>query len=573
VSGAGDKQYGLYPYNRAAVVRAIEACAEVHGDRTQFNPRKVLSRAIRDVLTRNIDVIRSGNFPEPSLLAAESADVGLPSLPTDVREQIEENHPPQEAGRLETLLTFWGALNTQPISDEILRVFSHPSIDIDLESKGPGGSGHSTGGSGPIKKGDDAVEKSVQAQIKHIDEWAKPNGILPQRLASEMRKIVREALLSRIDWFGRAIKEPDKKTIDKAIPDNSRGVSIEGANENLPLGGATPVITIERTAKNAETLKFLVYLKEGYPDLAGEALPRLDALVSEKVDIAKRRILEELAIDDESLTLVAASLIRGAAACGALPSKPKDIDYINACLWSDVGDRADAEGRTPAWLTAYGEYVSARQATVDQLLSAVGEAQGTGAVYAVDFLHLSKIVRKAKVVADAEGDLEVPSWAEAPERKLKALLRANVQQINYWRDLVKRIRALLPPDVTFAETVDAIVEAVKNGQDQGLVKVPDLRALQQLNATAKTWDAGEIKEIERLLDEDERQSGTAKLSSLGALHGVDLARIASYLESSSTWIEAGIRTAEAAGNRVADVDEQLSQTLAYWLDVVKEPTS
>lgn len=575
VSGSDGKQYGLYPYNRAAVVRAIEACAELHGDRVQFNPRKVLSRAIRDVLTSTIDVIRSGNFPQPSFLAEESAGIGLATLPTHVREQIEEQYAPEEAGRLTTLLTFWGALNTQPINEEILQVFSHPPIKIERGSIDPGDSGDAGDSQrgGPSSQNDGLVDKSVQIQTRQIDDWAKPDGtVLPQRLASELRKVVREALISRIDWFDLAIKEPDKKTIDKAIPENARGVSIEGANENLPLGGATPVITVKRTAKNAQTFKFLVYLMNGYPDLAGEALPRLDALVTERVEEAKLRILAELAIDDEALTMAVASLIRGAAACGVLPSKPKDIDFIDACLWSDVSDRGDAEGRTPAWLAAYAEYVNARQAPVDQLLSATGPAQGTGGVYAVDFLRLSKIVRKAKAMADTEDDLEVPSWAEGAHRRLKALIRANQQQIGYWRSLVDRIRALLPSEVTYAEAVDAIVEAVKNGQDQGLVKVPDLRVLQELNTAAKTWDAGEIREVERLLEDVELQSGITKLARLGAPHGVDLERIASYLESSSAWIEAGIRSAEAAGDSVADVDEQLTRLLGYWLDIAKEPT-
>ena len=568
-SGSGDAEYGLYPYNRAAVLRAIRSCAERDGERTLFNPRKVLSRAIRDALNDNLGTIENGRFPPPDFLAEESTYMRLPTLPTHVREQIEENYP-DDAGRIQTLLTFWGALATQDVSDDVLRAFSHPPIKVDLgdpdPDPGPGPGPDPGPGPGPGE-----LPRSLQRQLDSIDAWSAGQ-VLPQAVASDLRKIIREALVSRIDWFHPVIKDPDTATITKAIPENARGVSIEGANENLPLG-IEPLVRVARTARNATTFKGLVLFKGGHPERAGDALPRLDALVSLSVDEAKRRIETELGVDDESIVQAAASLIRGAAACGVLPQKPKEIDYVNACLWRGVGERVDATARAPEWLGAYREYAAARRGPVERLLAGTGAAQGTGGVHAIDIVRLTTIVRKAKTYANTLDSIDVPKWCSDAHRKLKALERTSERQITYWRMLIERIRKHLPADATYTETVDAVIEAASQGQDQGLVKVSDLEELEKAHNAARDLDASGIRKIERLLACAESQEGTDRLSCLGAVAGSDLTSIAGFLESSSLWIEAGIRAAEADEGRVADVDTQLEQIVTTWSEIVRGPNA
>ncbi|MFW6600442.1 protein DpdH [Propionibacteriaceae bacterium Y2011] len=571
-SGSGDAEYGLYPYNRPAILRAIRACAARDGDRVLFNPRKVLSRAIRDTLNSNIEVIESGKFPPAAFLAEESAVMRLPQLPTHVREQVEEDYSAEDAGRVESLLTFWGDAAKKKVSDDIVAVFSHPvlpdvgtddgSDDGDLD-----GDGHDDGGA---KRGE--LPRSLQKQLDDIDKWSQGQ-VLPQGLARDLRKIVREALVSRIDWFDTVIKDPDTMTLARAVPENARGVSIEGANENLALA-VLPFVRIERSARNATTLKGLVLIRDGHPARAGDALARLDSLVSGSVDAAKHRIVDELAFDDASLIQAAGSLIKGAAACGALPAKPKDVDYVNACLWRDMTARPDAAARAPEWIAAYQDYVAARGKAVDQFMAGIGAAQGvSGGVYAIDIQRLLRIVGRAKEVANADDDSGVPSWCTDAQRKLKALLRTNERQILHWNGLTGRIRKYLPEEVSFTETVDAIVEAVKNGQDLGLIPVSNLQALEASNAQARDWDSRCIKEIERLAASVAEQSGTARLTSLGTVVGADLPKIAEFLESSSQWIEAGIRTAETSGGTIADVDNQLDETIKTWLEIVKESNS
>jgi hypothetical protein len=150
-------------------------------------------------------------------------------------------------------------------------------------------------------------------------------------------------------------------------------------------------------------------------------------------------------------------------------------------------------------VSAYRNYLEVRGKVVDLLMAGIGAAQGTGGVYALDIQRLIPIVRQAKDLANSDDDFEVTAWCTEAHRRLKALLRTNGRQILHWKGMIYRIRHHLPESVTFTETVDAIFEAVKNGQDLGLVPVSNLQALEASNAEARNWDSGCVREVERLV--------------------------------------------------------------------------
>ncbi|WP_045820827.1 protein DpdH [Williamsia herbipolensis] len=572
-SGSGNAEYGLYPYNESAILRAIRACATRDGDRVSFNPRRVLSRAVRDVLNTNIDTIHKGLFPPANFLAEESISMRLPGLENHVLEKISSEYSEEDAGRVQSTLEYWGDAGSSTVSDDVVTAFSLPVLPSIIyqppKRKPTNGSRESGGASGGQPNSNHS--RSLQKRLDEIDAWSRGQ-ILPQSTAAAFRKIIQEALVSRIYWYGDVIKTPASSILSKAVPDNSRGVSIEGANENIPLA-LPPIVRIDRSPRNAITLKGLALIQEGHVAEASDTLARLGALVAASVDEAKRRITVELAVGDDALVQAAASLIRGAAACGELAANSKDIAYVNACLWRDTSVRLDAVSRSPEWVSAYQTYVTARGKAVDHLMAGVGAAQGTGGVYAIDFVRLLAIVRKAKSFAELEDDLEVPEWCSDAQHKLKVLLRNTGRQLAFWKDVVTRIRAFLPEDVTFAETVNNIIECVEIGQGLGLVPVSDLQALQVQNADAQGWDARCVKDVERILVSAEHLSGTARLCSIGTVVGVDLLKILRYLESSSLWVDAGIRTAQSDVGTVADVDTQLDETMRTWLRIVKDPES
>ncbi|MFD4292869.1 protein DpdH [Rhodococcus sp. NPDC058505] len=568
--GASGQGYGLYPYNQAALIRAVRACADTDGERIVFNPRRVLARAVRDVLTDNIRTIRDGVFPPAALLRDESARAALPFLPTQVRERIENAFPDPEAGRIETLLTFWGREGTEQIDAGVLRAFSQQPIPSDLVDRTKPGSDPVRGpDKGKTRGPDGTLPPSLRKDLEDVDAWSTGT-TLPQGLANDLRSIVREALLARVQWFDTVIKEPTAETLKKAVPENARGVSIEGANENI---NAEPVVRLSRDARTAMMFRGLLFIRAGLWQQAGPGLPRLDQIVSEHVDEAKRRILDVLAVDEDSLVKATASLIKGAAACGHLPRKAADLDYINAALWDDpTTPRADNAARSPNWQAAYNAYVSQRKDVVKYFLSAVGPSQGvTGAVYAVAPYRMTLIVRKAKVLAASNDEIDVPSWCKEAHRKLKELTRATDSQLEYWQSLLDRIRKHLPTGVTLIETIDATSEATRTGQSHGYVKVREnLASVLARNEDARSWDQSAMSTITRLVESAKTQSGLPRLSTVGTDAGADLPAIADYLDYSANWIEAGIASAEADTGTTADIDEQVMATITQWFATIEE---
>lgn len=569
--GVSSNGYGLYPYNEPAIVRAVNACVEKSPDgkgRANFNPRKVLSRAVRDVLNDNVDVIEDGGFPLPSFLAEESTAMSLTRLPLHVQEKIQADYSEGEAGRLEALLNFWGDRGRKEIDAGILTAFSHepiPETVFDSDSDSDRTDSDRTDGDGG---GTRDIPRSVKKKIEAIDAWANGKK-MPPALASELRIVVREALIARLDWFERVIKDPDVPTVAKAIPAGTRSVSIEGSDEHL---NVVPLVTVKRSARMAMMLRGLVYIGSGFPQLAGEALPRLDALVDGSIDEARERIVGVLAVDDAALTDAAGSLLRGAAACGQLPAKPKDLDLISAVLWrDDRKGRIDASARSPEWMVAFEKYVVARDAAIDRLLAGVGAAQGTGAVHAIDVQRMTTIVRKAKAAATSDARLVVPLWCEPADKELRGLIRASQNQIAHWTALVGRIRTHLPQGVSYLETVDAIIEATRAGQAHGLVKVADLAALADLNAAARGWEPAGIAQLEKLLESANAETGFALLGIVGTQVQGDLVAIAKYLESSTQWVDAGLRDAAADGGETADLDADIDRAIERWLEILTEP--
>ena len=255
-------------------------------------------------------------------------------------------------------------------------------------------------------------------------------------------------------------------------------------------------------------------------------------------------------------------------------AKPKELDFINACLWlPETPDREDAAGRAPGWAAAYRDYVDSRAEAVKRLVNGAGAAQGLrGGVHALDIHRFALIVKNAAQRASSEDDFDVPAWCTDSHRKLRQLSRAAAWQVAHWRSLVERARRHMPESVSLTETVDAINDAAQVGQPHGFVMVSDLARLRDLNAEARTWDGRSLRIVERLVSEAASATGMELLRVVGTVAGADLPKISDYLESSATWVEAGLRRADSGGGAIADLDEEIEKTIVRWAEIVKGST-
>lgn len=562
--GESSDGYGLYPYNRPAIMRAIRSLADRIDNTRTFNPRRVLARAVRDTLGDDQSLITSGQFPPADFLIGPG-QAGLTTLSLGVRARVEEQYGEADSGRLQTLLTFWGDSGRIPVLPGVLTAFSHDPIPAFIfDEQGPGPD------PGEGSEPEPPLPPAVVAKLDAIDKWSSGSAKLAPGLAGDLRGMVREALLARLDWFDPVIKDPDSETLKKALPNNAAGVSIEGATQNIQ--NANPVIVVPRNARIGQMFSGLVLLNAGFPQRAGEALPRLDVLVAPAVDELRRRVMGFLEIDDASLTEAAASLLSGAALCGRVPTAPKDLDLLNALLWADTSHiRTDAAVRRPDWMAAYSSYVDARVAVVERFLAGSGAAQGVGGgVHALDVNRLLPLVRLAWKKVKAGETLVLPAWCKSADLQANTLRRAAVPQIAHWHELVDSVREHVPAGVSYVETVDAIIEATNAGGDLGLVKVNSLPQLPGINAAARELDASSIVAVERVLAALDSAEGETRLALVGSEVGVDLDQIAEFLQSSAKWVNAGLAQAEAEGDVETDLDVSLADAVATWFEIVDE---
>ncbi|GAB3446571.1 hypothetical protein GCM10027517_28990 [Phycicoccus ginsengisoli] len=561
--GESSDGYGLYPYNRPAILRAIQTLADRAGNTRTFNPRRLLARAVRDTLGDDQSLITSGQFPPADFLSGPG-ESGLPTLSLGVRARIEEHYGEAGSGRLQTLLTFWGDTGHSPILPGVLTAFSHDPIPESVFDDEAAPGLDTPDQPGPAT----TLPRALIAKLDAIDKWSDGATLAPA-IAGELRSTVREALLARLDWFDPVIKDPNAETLKKAVPTNAAGISIEGATENIQ--NANPVLVVPRSARMGQMFSGLVLLNAGMPERAGEALPRLDALVAPAVDELRERVVNVLEIDDASLTEAAASLLAGAARCGRVPDAPKDVDLLNAILWADTSqDRADAAVRRPEWMIAYQNYVNSRVVVVDRLLAGVSAAQGTGGVHALDVNRLLPLVRAAWKKVKAGETLVLPHWCKSADLHANALARAAGPQITHWKDLIARIREHVPDGVSYLETVDAVIEATKAGGELGLVKVSNLPELAGINEAARQLNANSIVAVEKVLAAIEKAEGEARLALVGSDVGADLDRIVAFLESSAAWVAAGLAQAEAEGDVTTDLDASLGAAVDTWFEILDD---
>ncbi len=564
--GTSQAGHGLYPYNESAVLRAVRACVDPDNPQL-FSPRRVLAGAIREVLMDAAGLLPRGDFPPGQLLGERTRTAGLPPLPLAVRQRLEEDYPKALAPRFESMLAFWGKGGTRSIPDAVFETFGldpmasgvgdHERAASELDDRVESGPAPSEG-----------LSKSVQRDLEAIEHWSHRDNTLPQHIARSIRSIVREAVLVRVEWFEPVIKSPDAETLRKAVPDNARSISIEGAQEGIGQG-VEPIVRVKRSPGNAVLLQGLILMQSGHAAFSGDALARLDALAVHAAPRARERILAALECGDGELVEAARSLIIGALACGHTTSTARDVDLIRAVAWRGDPNREDMDARHPQWVEGHRAYVAARRGAVERFLNGVGAAQGTGAVHALDTVRLSRIVKMAR------GQLEelptgVPSWSADANRKLAILVQVAPAQVSHWQGLVQRVRRLLPESDSYVDTVDAVVQAAREGQAQGLVKVKDLAALELANDAARRLDARGVPEVEKLLLGASGRSGVLLARMLGAPVGKDLKRIAEYLEESEGWVESGISDAEIDSGAQIDIDEAIETQVNRWIRIVTD---
>lgn len=212
---ATDAEYGLYPFNAAAIDRIIRARQE------RFNPRDMLFVLSQTLLTHS-DEFPNGRFPSESWARLSNPrDFNRPTLPTiaiGVRDQT-AGHPKPE--QRTAMLTYWGGVPERlaNLAPAIHEAFDVPTIaDIDAVGPKPGP------GPGP-------GPRPVPVVVDVVQQWA--DGV---RLDAEYARAIRQA-------FGNAIigaLDPEARLYARGLVDRMFQPDRDVAIENAGGGGQRP---------------------------------------------------------------------------------------------------------------------------------------------------------------------------------------------------------------------------------------------------------------------------------------------------------------------------------------------
>jgi hypothetical protein len=568
--GTSPEGYGLYPFNRSALVRMVHSTADKPDS---FVPRTVLGKVVRPVLIEHARSIGKGTFPDDGARLRFPRAEQDAALGTEVSSVI-ETEDEDDVDRHKFILEFWGNAphSLQQMDDGILRTFRLRRVTGATSEHGSSGSsGRQQAGGTPTEGSTDEPEPPQppkgQSKIDAIELWAGRGEKLDQRVANDLRKIIVEAVHRRFLWTDPPMREWNKTVAGKAWPANSRTVSIEDAYGEK-IGESAP-IRFERKAVTSQFFQGLMRLQNSgrsravdlrrLASIAESSEPHFAAAVEKHGDIS----------DDHLVTGIRAALLGGVLAGRAWPGMGE------AALLAVVFDegrnwtRTDSDSRTDMWNESLERHRAVRFDMVQVLRGSLGVAQGAGEIRMIDAARALPLLKRA-----------VSEWRWRPEATpdwLRGVVGfANLDawvtaQVTTLRSKLERIRALLPEQVSGPKTVEAVRVALNEAPRVGLgpaSREEDTRLRELIEKAEETdWRvvdalASDLRRQADVTANDDKQY-TSALKVAAVDRGPSLEIILEFLTAADRWLsvklpEAKSRTSTAGDAAVRAVQEALT---------------
>lgn len=545
---------GLYPYNFAAVKRAVASAArDEHPD--LFSPREVISRVVNDVLTSQVEAIREGLFPGRSFSDKLPAKTSMERLTIRDRRILESSYDGDELARRINFLEFWGGaqglVNLAPAVHAAFSLSPLPDdLAADVQEKRPRVETPTD------NQPERPLPETLTRYLAAIEHWANGRD-LDTNPARDVRNLVLEAVLHRASWTNPTMRGDGGSlaSVFSARTQAPRWIEIEGTRQVT----GRSLIRFTRSAENAQFFQDLLLAAQGRYEGTRESLARLESIAEEQSPQFQKFAIESQQFTEPHLIAVVRSLLAGSALCGLPVSSNVPKELIVATIWDGAGaERADSEVRLPQWDRLEATYRTQRNAVAKKLRDAVGVSQGTGNVHALDVDHILQLA-KASLESTEDGDL--PEWASGAHQALTQLKALVPMQIAAWRQLCESIRSHVPKGTSFAATVTSVIGAVTEGAPHGFVP-QGLDDVSRRNNEARTLDFDQVVGLERLLERTTGLDGHPLWSAVGANLGTDPKRIADYLEWTARWVKSGLdRAATQSGVATDDLDARIDAAL------------
>lgn len=592
--GRSEEGHGLYPFNVSALRRAIRA-RPAPGHAGAFNPRVVIGEVVRKVLVEHAGAIAEGRFPDKRFAAEYHARrPGETGYSAETREKVLSaaarsvlnDLDPGDADRHAAFLEFWGDAPDTVVN---LKRGMHEAFEIRLleveELKR-----HPTPPPRPAEAGsipgpqrpDESVPVSVTRAIEHIEDWATREAPLNQGTASDIRQIIRDAVVQRCAWNNPLMPEPTSDVLRHAWPVGSAVVSIDGAYGEREAAAGTAPIRFSRSSENAVFFQgLLLRAKAGDVRAGNEAWRRLASYTDRYQRNLQQATLRYLSITDDQLAFgVRASLIGAALAGKALPDM-KEAELL-AVVFDDgrAWAREDAESCARAWQLTLQRHQEARPELIAGLRSGLGISRGSrGAVRMIDAARALPMLREAlRSWRWITPGTELAPWAKKAVggfAEWDSLLGA---QISALASQLAAVRSLLPAGTSLGDTIEAVRKAVDAAREVGAeVTTPELYSqLQALIGQAAQQDRESVRRLENDLAHADEELGPelrnrARILAAARDRGTSIGLIRQFLVASDTWLTSALSAArirQSGAQHAADT--QVRELQRQWAGVYGE---
>ncbi|MGQ4617855.1 protein DpdH [Nocardia sp. R7R-8] len=583
--GASVEGYGLYPFNRSALTRAVHSTASPDAP-YQFVPRAVLGSVVHKVLVDDAKPIRDGAFPHQGFRDRfRRAKIDDP-LGSAMLDMVESTYP-TEVDRYRAFLEFWGNAES-PFEGEpgVRRAFGLAAPKT-LSAPRPQTSERrksSTERDKAPESGSPPLPLPLRRSLQEIEDWATKDENAMPNVARDLRAIVADAVIQRYDWADPLMNSMNKEALRSVWSSTSGAVRIRGARGGLKIDSESAPIQFAKTGRNAQFFKSVLLLREGHRPNSMDSVYQLAELAESKAPDLTAAVLAKQEITDSDLVLGLRVSLIGAAMAGQAWPGMSEAKLVNVVMHDGKGwVREDFDTRVPQWTSTLAEHLSKREALVAQIRNAVGISQGVGGkVRLIDAAHLLPLLNQAaREWTWQVGDRPVPAWVSPAAKGFMLIPRIIDEQLDVLRDLLASLRRRVARG-TLAKVVPAVLDAMDEANQHGLRLTSAQREnLKALATDVKDVDWSVITDLEddlaHLADTAVGSNDLDRAKMLVAVRGRGpaLRAIQAFLEASNAWLDEALESAKArSGGHDSEISDNLSSVVRQWAEIVhsEEPT-
>jgi hypothetical protein len=578
--GASAEGFGLYPFNKPALTRAIHSAHSVTANARQwvFVARTALGSVIRPVLIEDAAAIEDGAFPDQRFrdrFPAAAIDHALPTTSELVVDEYDKLDP----ARRKLILEFWGDAPDNPsdIQPGILTAFALPPLPAEAGVRPvtppwrrPTGEATGRHGTTPSGSGNRA---SLDRKTRAVEEWGARGELLPSDVARELRVLLGDAVARRYAFRSPLMRELTKAVVDKAWPRNSSVVWIDGAGGGRLTGADIAPIRFERTALSSQFFQSLLRAKDDVHSARAEDVRRLADIAETKAVALSAALQSYLEVSEANLICGLRASLLGAALAGRAWPGLDEAALLSAAF--EAGDgwvRGDHAMRTRQWAETLESHLRHRSTLTDRLRTSMGVSQGGGAVRLIDAARALPLLRIAAAEWTWNPDVHVPEWVKPAVTGFSRWEILVADQFAWSTTALTHIRQLLPIGVGGSETVQDVRRSLKESEKVGLPPSRD-DTLRIEALLAKAYDANwrVIPELENDLNKARSPSSSQKanwnvtVTAVARDRGVSLHTIHQFLDASDQLLDEALAKAAARSGPVGDdAARQVQQLLQDW---------